>query len=69
MALYPWEEQAYHELTKLYNDFFDRLSELGKKCFRIDSHELFCDNVKQLSEDQKQAIINYWKKYIDHYNE
>ncbi len=65
MALYPWEEQAYHELTKLYNDFFDRLSELGKKCFRIDSHELFCDNVKQLSEDQKQAIINYWKKYID----
>lgn len=65
MDLYPWEKEAYEELKKMYTAFFMRLSELGMHCFRIDSKELFCKNVKELSNSQKEEIQNFWNKYID----
>lgn len=65
MDLYPWEKEAYEELKKMYTEFFMRLSELGMHCFRIDSKELFCKNVKELSDSQKEEIQNFWNKYID----
>ena len=73
MDLYPWEEKAYIELKHLYEAFFMRLAKLGMQCYRIDSHELFSNNVKQLSDEQKQKICSFWKQYIDemdlHYHE
>ncbi len=63
MKFETWEQEGFDELTKLYRDFFKRLSEVSKNCYRIDSHELFSNNVKELSEEQKSQIYDYWKQF------
>lgn len=68
MELYPWEKSAYIELVSLYNKFYKRLAELGKECYRIDSHMLFSNNVKDLTYEQEQQIRNYWKNYTDDFD-
>ena len=68
MELETWEKEALDELSNLYRDFFKKLASLGKKCFRIDSHELFSKNVKELSKQQEKEIYEYWSKYTDDFD-
>ena len=63
MRFEKWEEEAFNYLTSLYENFFKELSEKCMECFRIDSKELFSENVKELTEDQENKIKDYWKKY------
>ena len=51
-----WEEEAFVYLTSLYENFFKELSEKCMECFRIDSKELFSNNVKELTEEQENKI-------------
>ena len=48
MRFEKWEEEAFNYLTALYENFFKELSEKCMDCFRIDSKELFSENVKEL---------------------
>ena len=63
MRFEKWEEEAFNYLTALYENFFKELSEKCMDCFRIDSKELFSENVKELTEEQEKMIKDYWKKY------
>ena len=45
-----WEEEAFVYLTSLYENFFQELSEKCMECFRIDSKELFSNDVKELTK-------------------
>jgi len=63
MRFEKWEEEAFNYLTALYENFFKELSEKCMDCFRIDSKELFSENVKELTEEQENKIRNYWDKY------
>ena len=65
MELYPWEEKAYKELTKLYNEFFDKLASLGKECYRIDAHKIFPSNAKDLTVLQEKKIRDYWNQFVE----
>ena len=49
MRFETWEEEAFNYLTELYESFFKELSTRCMECFRIDSKEIFNDNVKELS--------------------
>lgn len=60
-----WEQEAFEYLTNLYNTFFEELSLKCKECFRIDSKELFSDNVKDLTKAEEEKIYKYWKKYTN----
>ena len=53
MRFEKWEEEAFVYLTSLYENFFQELSEKCMECFRIDSKELFSNDVKELTEEQK----------------
>ena len=68
MRFEKWEEEAFIYLSELYETFFKELSERCMECFRIDSKELFSENVKELSEDEKNKIYNFWKKYTDDFD-
>lgn len=68
MRFETWEQEAYEELKKLYDEFFEKLSSLSKECFRIDSHKLFSENVKELTKEQEQEIYNYWKQFTDDFD-
>ena len=68
MRFEKWEEEAFVYLTSLYENFFKELSEKCMECFRIDSKELFSNNVKELSEDQENKIKKYWEKYTDDFD-
>lgn len=63
MRFEKWEEEAFNYLTSLYENFFKELSEKCMECFRIDSKELFSQNVKELTKEQENQIKKYWKKY------
>ena len=63
MRFEKWEEEAFNYLTALYENFFKELSEKCMDCFRIDSKELFSENVKELTEEQEKMIKDYWEKY------
>jgi hypothetical protein len=52
----------------MYDDFFATLAQISKECYRIDAHELFSKNVKELTKNQEKQILNYWKKYIDDFD-
>ena len=65
MRFETWEEEAFNYLTELYDNFFKELSEKSKECFRIDSKEIFSENVKALTPEQENKIYEYWKKYTD----
>ena len=52
MRFEKWEEEAFNYLTKLYDNFFEELSSKCMECFRIDSKELFSENVKELTSEQ-----------------
>lgn len=54
MRFEKWEEEAFNYLTALYENFFKELSEKCMDCFRIDSKELFSENVKELTEEQEK---------------
>ena len=60
MELETWEKEAFKELSKLYNNFFEKLSELSKECFRTDAHKIFSKNVKQLPKEQENEIYKYF---------
>ena len=64
MRFEKWEEEAFNYLTNLYDNFFKELSERCKECFRIDSKELFSEDVKELTPDEEQKIYDFWKKMI-----
>lgn len=68
MNLAKWEKEAYDYLIKLYDKFFEELSNKCKECYRIDIKELFSDNVKELTKEQEEKIYNYWKKYTNDFN-
>ena len=68
MRFEKWEEEAFVYLTSLYENFFQELSEKCMECFRIDSKELFSNDVKELTEEQKNKIENYWKKYTNDFD-
>lgn len=68
MRFEKWEEEAFVYLTSLYENFFKELSEKCMECFRIDSKELFSNDVKELTEEQKNKIENYWKKYTNDFD-
>lgn len=68
MKLEIWEKEALDELSKLYKDFFKKLSSLSKKCFRIDAHEIFSKNVKELSKQQEKEIYKYWSKFTNDFD-
>ena len=68
MRFEKWEEEAFIYLTSLYENFFQELSEKCMECFRIDSKELFSNDVKELTEEQKNKIENYWKKYTNDFD-
>lgn len=68
MELEIWEKEALDELSKLYKDFFKKLSSLSKKCFRIDAHEIFSKNVKELSKQQEKEIYKYWSKFTNDFD-
>lgn len=68
MKLYSWEEKAYNELVSLYEKFYNRLAELGKECYRIDSHILFNNDVKDLTCEQEQLIRGFWENYVDDFD-
>lgn len=68
MRTEKWEEETLNYLTDLYKNFWKELSTECMKCFRIDSHELFSNNVKELKKWQEQKIYNYWKKYVDDFD-
>ena len=59
MRFEKWEEEAFVYLTSLYENFFQELSEKCMECFRIDSKELFSNDVKELTEEQKNKIEKY----------
>ena len=63
MRFEKWEEEAFNYLTKLYDNFFEELSSKCMECFRIDSKELFSENVKELTSEQEKKIYDFWKKY------
>ena len=65
MRFEVWEQEAYDKLKKMYDDFFENLSNLSKECFRIDSRELFSENVKELTPEQEKKIYDYWKQFTD----
>lgn len=65
MRFERWEQEAFDYLTNLYNTFFEELSLKSKECFRIDSKELFSENVKDLTKEEEDKIYKYWKKYTD----
>ncbi len=65
MRFEVWEQEAYDKLKKMYDDFFENLSNLSKECFRIDSRELFSENVKELTPEQEKEIYEYWKQFTD----
>lgn len=68
MRFETWEEEAFNYLSTLYDNFFEELSKRCMECFRIDSKELFSDNVKELTKEQEQQIYDYWKKYTDEFD-
>ena len=68
MRFEKWEEEAFNYLTNLYDNFFKELSERCKECFRIDSKELFSEDVKELTPDEEQKIYDFWKKYTDDFD-
>lgn len=68
MRFEKWEEETFNYLTSLYENFFKELSEKCMECFRIDSKELFSENVKELTEEQKNKIYKYWKKYTNDFD-
>lgn len=53
MRFEKWEEEAFNYLTALYENFFKELSEKCMDCFRIDSKELFSEDVKELTKNRK----------------
>ena len=57
MALEKWEQEAYDYLTSLYDNFFEELSKKCKECYRIDIKELFSENVKELTKEQEEKIL------------
>lgn len=68
MELETWEKEALDELSNLYKDFFKKLANLSKKCFRIDAHEIFSKNVKELSKQQEKEIYKYWSKFTNDFD-
>ena len=58
MRFEKWEEEAFNYLTKLYDNFFEELSSKCMECFRIDSKELFSENVKELTSEQENIFEN-----------
>ena len=68
MRFEQWEEEAFNYLTKLYDNFFEELSQKSMECFRIDSKEIFSKNVKKLTKSQEKQIYDYWKKYTDNFD-
>ena len=68
MRFESWEEEAFNYLTELYETFFKELSTRCMECFRIDSKEIFNDNVKDLSKDEEEKIYNFWKKYTNDFD-
>ena len=68
MELEKWEQEAYDYLTSLYDNFFEELSKICKECYRTDIKEFFSENVKELTKEQEEKIINYWKKYTDDFD-
>lgn len=68
MRFETWEQEAFDELTKLYKEFFEKLSSISKKCFRIDSHELFSKDVKELAKDEEEKIYAYWRRYTEDFD-
>lgn len=68
MELEIWEKEAFKELSKLYNNFFEKLSEFSKECFRTDAHKIFSKNIKQLTKEQEDEIYKYWSKYTDDFD-
>ena len=59
MRFEKWEEEAFNYLTALYENFFKELSEKCMECFRIDSKELFSENVKELTEEN-DGVMPEW---------
>lgn len=68
MNLNPWEQKAYIKLKKMYDDFFENLSQLSKECFRIDSQEIYYKEIKNLTKKQQKEIYDYWNKYTDDFD-
>lgn len=68
MRFEKWEEEAFNYLTKLYDNFFEELSSKCMECFRIDSKELFSENVKELTAEQEKKIYDFWKKYTSDFD-
>lgn len=68
MRFEKWEEETFNYLTSLYENFFKELSEKCMECFRIDSKELFSENVKELTEEQENQIKKYWEKYTNDFD-
>ena len=50
-------------LQLIYENFFKELSENVWICSRIDSKELFSENIKELTEEQEKMIKDYWEIY------
>lgn len=68
MAFETWEQRAFDELSELYTTFFERISEYGKACYRIDAHEIFSKNIKELPQEQEKKIRNYWKMFTNDFD-
>lgn len=68
MMLEPYEEKAYNKLKKQYSDFYDCVAKYGKECYRKDVHTIYPQDVKELTDEQKEEIYKYWKKYTDDFD-
>ena len=58
MRFEQWEEETFNYLIKLYDNFFEELASRCMECFRIDSKELFSENVKELTAQQEKKIYD-----------
>lgn len=63
LELNSWEKKSLKKVTKKYIDLYVALSKESKKCFRIDSHTIFNSDTKELTQQQKNKIVDYWHNY------
>lgn len=68
MAFETWEQRAFDELSELYTTFFERISEYGKACYRIDAHKIFSKHIKELPKEQEKKIMDYWKMFTSDFD-
>lgn len=65
MILETWEEEALKELENLQKGFYNRLSELGEKCYKLDANKFCTDFANKLSMSQVKDIYAYWNKFVN----